>query len=198
MLKLGVTGGIGSGKSLVCNIFTALGTPVYHADERAKILVNTHDEIRKTILKEFGETSFTGSHYNKQYMASIVFKDPKRLQILNSIIHPMVEEDFRKWCQKHNYYYVVHEAAILFESGAHKHMDYTLLIDAPVNLRIERVTKRDNISKQQVELRIANQWATDKIREMADWVIVNNGKSLILPQIMEIHNFLIKKDKSHG
>ncbi len=198
MMKLGITGGIGSGKSTVCKIFDSMGVPVYHADERAKVLVNTDEELQKAIIREFGSESFTHSTYNRQYMASIVFRDKHKLQVLNEIIHPLVEKDFAIWCQQQHYYYIVHEAAILFESGAYKQMDYTILIDAPLNYRIDRVVKRDKTSIEEVNLRLKNQWPADKISEMADWVIMNDGKTLILPQILEIHKYIVELDKSHG
>ena len=198
MLKLGVTGGIGSGKSIACRIFSILGAPVYDADEKAKLLVNTDEEIRNAIFREFGSESFVNSTYNRQFIASVVFKDKKKLQLLNRIIHPAVEEDFKKWYQMQNYYYIIHEAAILFESGTDKFMDYTLLIDAPENYRIDRVIKRDKTTQKEVELRLRNQWPANKISKMADWVIVNDGKTLILPQILKIHHYLIQSEKSHG
>ncbi len=198
MLKLGVTGGIGSGKSITCRIFSTLGVPVYNADEKAKLLVNTDEDIRNTIIREFGSESFTNSTYNRQFIASVVFKDKKKLQLLNRIIHPAVEKDFKNWYRKQDYYYIIHEAAILFESGTDKFMDYTLLIDAPENYRIDRVTKRDKTTQKEVALRLKNQWPADKISKMADWVIVNDGKTLILPQILKIHHYLIQLEKSYG
>ena len=198
MLKLGITGGIGSGKSTVCKIFKSLQVPVYHADDRAKELVYTDEVLRNDIISEFGEKAFTHSTYNREYIASVVFGDKDKLEILNQIIHPRVEKDFEDWYRKQKSNYVVHEAAILFESGVYKQMDYTLFIDAPVNYRIERVMKRDEITEEQVRVRLNNQWPADKISELADWVIVNDGKTLILPQILEIHNYLTGIEKSHG
>ena len=162
------------------------------------MLVNTDEEIRNAIFREFGSESFVNSTYNRQFIASVVFKDKKKLQLLNRIIHPAVEEDFKKWYQMQNYYYIIHEAAILFESGTDKFMDYTLLIDAPENYRIDRVIKRDKTTQKEVELRLRNQWPANKISKMADWVIVNDGKTLILPQILKIHHYLIQSEKSHG
>ena len=198
MLKLGITGGIGSGKSTICKIFKSLQVPVYHADDRAKYLVSADKEIQNDIISVFGEKAFTHSTYNREYIASVVFKDKNKLESLNRIVHPRVEKDFSDWYQKQNCSYIVHEAAILFESGVYKQMDYTLFIDAPVNYRIERVVKRDKVSEKQVIVRLNNQWPADKISEMADWVIVNDGKTLILPQILEIHNYLTGVKKLHG
>lgn len=198
MLKLGITGGIGSGKTIVCEIFNTLHVPVYLADDRAKFLTETDTEIQNSIIREFGEESFINSTYNRQYIASVVFYEKEKLQALNRIIHPKVEKDFSDWYKKQKSSYVVHEAAILFESGVYKQMDYTLFVDAPVNYRIERVVKRDGIPGEQVKLRLKNQWPADKIRNMADWTVINDGKTLILPRILEIHKFLTEINKANG
>lgn len=193
MLKLGVTGRIGSGKSIVCQIFSTLGIPVYKADERAKELVNSNSELQKVIISEFGNESFVNSVYNRPYIASVVFKDQKKLSALNRIIHPVVEKDYSIWlADKKKFHYTVYEAAILFESGASEKMDYILVIDAPENELINRVMKRDNLSRAEVELRLNNQWKTDKKDGLADWIIMNDGNTLILPKVLEIHKYLMQ------
>ena len=193
MLKLGVTGRIGSGKSIVCQIFSTLGIPVYRADERAKELVNSNSELQKVIISEFGNESFVNSVYNRPYIASVVFKDQKKLSALNRIIHPVVEKDYSIWlADKKKFHYTVYEAAILFESGASEKMDYILVIDAPENELINRVMKRDNLSRAEVELRLNNQWKTDKKDGLADWIIMNDGNTLILPKVLEIHKYLMQ------
>ena len=196
MLKLGVTGRIGSGKSIVCQIFSTLGIPVYKADERAKELVNSNSELQKVIISEFGNESFVNSVYNRPYIASVVFKDQKKLSALNRIIHPVVEKDYSIWlADKKKFHYTVYEAAILFDSGASEKMDYILVIDAPENELINRVMKRDNLSRAEVELRLNNQWKTDKKDGLADWIIMNDGNTLILPKVLEIHKYLTQSMK---
>jgi len=198
MLKLGVTGGIGSGKTIICSIFSALGVPIFYADEKAKILTETCEELKKAIIDEFGKESFNKSGYNRQYMASLVFRDQKSLLKLNQLIHPVVEKEFLHWFSLQNYHYVIFEAAILFESGADKMMDYSVMVDAPLQLRIDRIMKRDECKREEVEFRMQNQWSAETIRRMADWVVTNDDKTLILPQILKLHKHLIKKNTSHG
>jgi dephospho-CoA kinase len=191
MLKIGITGGIGSGKSTVCSIFSHLGVPVYTADERARWLIGSSEKLRQEIIREFGQEAFKEGIYDRSYMAEQVFSDPERLKILNRLIHPVVAEDFLAWAgARSNECYILHEAAILFESGAYKLMDRTLLVDAPEELRIARIMKRDQTSRASVVLRMKNQWPTDKIRSMADRIINNDEKTLILPQILQIHSQL--------
>ncbi len=199
MLKIGLTGGIGSGKSVVSQVFSQLGVPVYNADHMAKILVQTNHKLKKAIVAKFGEKSFTEQGYNTAYIAQLVFNNDNLLRALNKIIHPVVADDFINWCrQQGEKAYVLQEAAILFESRAADLMDYSIVVDAPLELRIERVITRDHCSKESVEMRIKNQWPADKIRALADWVIENDDKQLILPQILNIHKQLISISESHG
>lgn len=192
MLKIGITGGIGSGKTYVCHIFKKLGVPVYSADERARELVNSDKRLQAAIIRDFGENAFSEGIYNRSYMAKIVFRDPARLARLNQIIHPVVTADFARWAGSYLHLaYVLHEAAILFESGTYQLMDRTLLVDAPEPLRIRRIINRDHTDQDSVETRMKNQWSTDKIRPMADWIILNDEKSLILPQVLTIHKELL-------
>jgi dephospho-CoA kinase len=193
VLKIGITGGIGSGKSTVCSVFKSLEIPVYHADERAKYLAATNREIHQQIVKVFGQEAYNPSGYNKKYIASIVFNDGKLLKKLNDIIHPYVSEDFKNWAgQYHEAPYIIEEAAILFESGSNKIMNYVIFVDSPLELRLERVIARDKTSREGILKRINQQWPADKIRQLADWVVNNNNKQLILPQILEMHYQLIK------
>ena len=193
MLKLGITGGIGSGKSIICKVFKTLGTPVYEADTRAKELTSD-PRIRKDIIELLGSEAYTSNGYNREYVAGVVFNNPAILQKINAIIHPAVDKDFTSWAAKHTQYkYVVKEAAILFESGAYKRMDQTVYVSAPESVRIKRVTKRDGVKEEQVRLRIQNQWSADNIRSLADSMIVNDEKHLVLPQILQIHNELINR-----
>lgn len=193
MLKIGITGGIGSGKSIVCSVFRLLGVPVYHADDRAKYLMENDIDIRTQIISLFGDEAYNGSNYNRKYIASLVFTNDSLLTKLNNIVHPYVANDFILWTELFKESaYVIEEAAILFESGAGKKMDYNILVDAPEEQRIKRVMKRDNLTEEEVRIRINKQISTDKIRHLVDWIIVNNNKQLILPQILKIHSQLNK------
>ncbi len=192
MLKIGITGGIGSGKSTVCKIFSILGVPVYHADSRAKILIDEVPDIKAAIVEEFGTESFTHDTYNLKYMSELVFGRKEYLHKLNSIIHPYVQKDFVEWSSQHeNSKYILEEAAILFESGANKNLDYVIVMDAPLKDRMKRISERDHLSEEMILKRIENQWPADKILGLADWIIRNDDKHLILPQILSIHDQLI-------
>jgi len=192
MLKIGITGGIGSGKSTVCKIFSVLGIPVYRADKMAKFFINEVSEIRENIIKEFGADAYTPDNYNSKYISKIVFGNKSKLKKLNSIIHPYVAQDFLSWAKmQKGTKYILQEAAILFESGADQNMDYTIVVNAPPDMRIQRIIERDGLSKNMIEQRMKNQWPTEKIRALADWVIENDENHLLLPQVLSIHEQLI-------
>jgi dephospho-CoA kinase len=187
MIKIGLTGGIGSGKTTVSKIFQTLGVPVYFADDRSKYLLNNIPLLVSSIKRIFGEQAYENNELNRKYIASIVFNDKSKLSLLNNLVHPAVEQDFKEWCSQHSKKpYIVKEAAILFESNAFKLMNKNILIDAPEETRISRVIARDNSSRDQIEKRISNQWTTDKLKALADFIVINDDKTLILPQILEI------------
>ena len=187
MLKIGITGGIGSGKSTVCRVFSALGIPVFEADKIAKDLMNTNEEIRKKLLNLFGESVYLPDGVvDRKYLAGIVFNDPSLLKQLNSIVHPVVRQTFFDWCDKQKSPYIIHEAAILFESGFYKMMDKTITVVTNENERIQRVVKRDGLTLELVKERIRNQWSDEERIKLADFVIGNNDNELIVPQIIEI------------
>ncbi len=189
MIKVGLTGGIGSGKTTVAKIFEVLGIPVYYSDIQAKKILFKPETIEK-IRHTFGEKVFEKGKLSKKLLAKIVFNDKEKLQKLNSIIHPAVKTDFKNWLEKQNAPYVVKEAAILFESGAYKDMDFIITVFAPVEERIKRVMKRDNISREEVIRRIENQWTDEKKIKLSDFVIKNYNSFLVIPQVLEIHNKL--------
>ncbi len=190
MLKVGITGGIGSGKSYISRCFEYLGIPVYYADTEAKRLTNEDAEIRRKVSDLLGKQSYTTSGLNREYVASKVFNDKNLLTQLNQIIHPAVEKDFVLWAEKQSAPYVLKEAAILFESGSYKNTDRVIVVDAPLELRIQRVLERDNTSREEILKRIQNQWPADKKKDLADFVIYNDNKTLILPQILRIDKTL--------
>ena len=194
MLAVGITGGIGSGKSYICQIFEYLGIKIYYADARARHLSNNDAGIVSQVTNLFGDKAYVNGEYNRMHIASVVFNNSQKLQQLNSIIHPAIEKDYHNWLKSHaSEPYTLKEAAILFESGTYKLLDKTILVTAPIVTRINRVVKRDNISPNDVQSRINKQWPTEKILPLADFIIENDGKRLILPQIINLD----KKLKSH-
>ncbi len=193
-ITVGITGGIGSGKSTVCEIFKILGIPVFEADKVARNLMNENSEIRQNLGEWFGSEIYSGNQLNRKLLAELIFNDNSLLTKVNSLVHPIVRAEFEKWKNKQKTVYSVYEAAILFESGFYKLMDFTILITAPEQIRINRVMKRDNLSPGQVVARIKNQWPDDEKRKFATTVIINDNKNLIIPQITEID----KKLKEDG
>lgn len=195
MIKVGITGGIGSGKSTICRVFSALGIPVFVADEAAKQLMNTDEQLHADLIRLFGDAVYLPDGVvDRKYLAGIVFNDPSSLKKLNEVVHPAVHRAFEKWVTHQNAPYVLHEAAILFESGFNRMMDYTITIVTDEQERIERVMKRDKISEELVRQRIRNQFTDEQRIGLADFVIRNNDDNLIIPQVLEID----RKIRLHG
>jgi dephospho-CoA kinase len=192
MLKAGLTGSIGSGKSIVATVFGKIGIPVYYADHVAKDLL-THENVRKQLRQIFGETIFDAHGVvDRKLLGAIVFYNAPALVKLNDLIHPLVKDDFDMWLKEHSAYpYIIHEAAILFESGFNKYFDKVITVDAPSELCISRVMKRDGVSREDVLSRMQNQMDTVKKAALADFVIWNDEQSLVIPQVMEIHRMLV-------
>lgn len=191
MTKLiGITGGIGSGKSFICNIFRKLSVPVYEADIQSKRLVNTSEIIRKELTEEYGKDIYLqNGDINKAKLANIIFNNKHELEKVNRIIHPVVFNDFKEWCDNHkNKKYMIHEAAIMFESGVNKLMNAVVFIDAPKDIRIKRVIQRDKICEKDVLMRIKNQMSEEEKKKLSDHVIINDDKEYLLPQILKLHN----------
>jgi len=224
MICIGLTGGIGSGKSFIAEIFKKLGVPVYNADTRASFISDKDPEVKSNIVSLFGQKVYSNGLLNRQYVGGMVFDNPDLLERLNSIIHPAVEADFLKWCstkKEHNYIikeaapveneeakpdpaveadflkwcstkkehnYIIKEAAILFETGSYKKLDSTILVVAPEDIRIKRVLKRDNTDRDSVKKRVENQWGDQEKEKLANYIINNDGRTLLLPQIINIHN----------
>lgn len=187
MIKLGITGGIGSGKSTVSQIFSLSGVPVYIADIESKRLVATSPTIRKKLINLFGEELYSGGVLNKTLLASHIFNDKKKLETVNAIIHPEVECDFIEWVKKHVQCDIVaHEAAILFESGFNKMMDKVLMVYTPLDIRIERTMLRDNLPKEKVMERIQNQMSDEEKAKLSDFVIVNDNTKSLIEQVTNI------------
>ena len=187
MKKIGITGGIGSGKTYISNIFKSLGIPLFNSDIEAKILMNSSKKLISQIKKEFGEDIYTNENFNKEKLSSIVFSNSDKLQKLNSLVHPIVKEEFNNWCKKQTSSYVIKEAAILFESKSHLGLDAVICVSAPLELRIKRLFKRDNSSEMEIKKRIDNQISQDEKAKLSDYIIVNDEKELLLPQIIKLH-----------
>ncbi|HPD95347.1 MAG TPA: dephospho-CoA kinase [Tenuifilaceae bacterium] len=193
MLKVGITGGIGSGKTYICKIIEQLGYPVYNADVRAKELTNSNSNIKSAVKSLFGKDIYVNGKLNRSAVAKLVFEDSTLLEKLNRIIHPEVQNDFETWANSNfDNSIVFKEAAILFESGMYKLMDANILVTAPLNIRIGRVMERDGVSKNDVLKRINNQFSDEEKLKLANYTIVNDGKVLVLPQIINVINELTK------
>ena len=195
MMLVGLTGGIGSGKSTVASFFRELGIPVYTADDEAKKLMTTSKRIKTKLIKEFGEQTFVDEQLNRGYIASIVFKDAEKLAILNNIVHPEVAKHFKKWASKHNAPYVIQENAILFESNAASRFDTIITVTAPIDLRFERVLKRDDTTIKQIQSRMNNQLSDDERLQRSDFVIENIDWDITKQQVLDIHNQLLERVK---
>ena len=189
MLKIGITGGIGSGKTLVCNIFSCLSVPIYNADFQAKKIINTNLEIKEKLINNFGKNIYLKSgKIDKIKLSKIIFNDKEAIQLINKIIHPVVRTDYHKWINKHKAQkYTIKEAAILFESGAYKELDKIITVYSPQNIKIKRIIKRDKINQTEILKKMKNQMS-DKLKiKKADYVIFNNEKQLLLAQIIKLH-----------
>ncbi|MBL7872837.1 MAG: dephospho-CoA kinase [Cyclobacteriaceae bacterium] len=189
-LQIGITGGIGSGKSLVCKIFSVLGVPTYDADNRAKNLMTTDGILVDQIKKEFGSLSYNSEGaLNREFLSASVFNKVDKLSKLNSIVHPRVAEDFKHWVEiQADCKYVLKEAALLFESGSYLALDKIILVTAPEGMRIKRVLARDKHRTQtDVENIIRNQLREEEKELKADYIIRNDERALILPQVLDLH-----------
>jgi dephospho-CoA kinase len=194
MLQVGITGGIGAGKSLVCRIFEALGVPVYDADSRAKWVMAYDSVLVSHIMEEFGREAYTsGGEINRAYMAQTVFHNPERLAKLNALVHPRVGVDYRQWLQAHQQApYVLKEAALLFETGSYKQLDFIIVVDAPLEVRVKRVLLRDpHRDDAQVRAIIQKQMPEQESKAKTDFVIDNSGEQLLIPQVLKLHEFFL-------
>lgn len=189
MLKIGITGNIGSGKTTVSKMFEVLGIPIFYADAAAKNAMTTDLILIADIKKTFGDAAYLADgNLDRKYIANIVFNDDKELSKLNALTHPAVFRAFDIWVAGiKNVPYVIKEAALLFESTSYKMCDYSLLVTAPLDMRIDRVTKRDHVTRAQVEAREAKQFTEAKKRELADYIIENDETQLLIPQVLVLH-----------
>ncbi len=192
MKIVGLTGGIGSGKTTVAKMFGELGVPVYIADLEARELTNRSKVIRRKIIALFGEQSYGDNGLDRKYIADIVFSHPDLLKKLNEIIHPKVAKHFKRWVKKQEGSYCIKEAAILFENDGYKQCDLNILVVAPKEERIRRVLERDGASRREIEARMAHQWDDDTKGKLADIIIENIDLKSTREQVLQIHETLIK------
>ncbi|MCA6078664.1 dephospho-CoA kinase [Fulvivirga sedimenti] len=191
MKQIGITGGIGSGKSLVARIFNCLGIPVYDADNRAKWITNHDPAIIEKVKSLLGEFAYRDGQLDRNRVSSQVFGKPELLENLNSIIHPAVGEDYKKWVLQQNTSYVLKEAALLFESGSFRQLDGIIHVSAPMDLRIKRTLERDKQrGREQIEAIIARQMNDDERLAKSDFEIINDGHTLVIPQVLKLHAML--------
>ena len=191
MLKIGLTGGIGSGKSTVARVFETLGIPVYYADEAAKKLMNEHGELKAKLLETFGEQTYVGGQLNTAFLSAKVFNDAEQLKKLNSIVHPIVIQDGNNWMQQQTTSYAIKEAAIFFETGSAIGLDFMVGVYAPQPLRIYRVMQRDGISRSDVLARMQKQMNEEIKMKLCDFVITNDEQQMVLPQVLKLHQKLL-------
>ena len=195
MIRVGLTGGIGSGKTIVGRVFSMLGIPVFSADSEAKLLLVTNNSIRSKLISIFGSDIYLPNKtIDRKKFASIIFNDQYLLKQVNEIVHPEVHRSFYEWSEKQKAPFVLYEAAILFESGHYRNMYCNILVVADENTRLNRVVQRDSSTEEKVRERMVNQWNDEQKLNLADFVIQNNGRELILPQVLEI----IKTIKTDG
>jgi dephospho-CoA kinase len=188
MRIIGITGGIGSGKTTVCGIFEALGTLIYYADDRAKAVMHSDSVLVNDIKRHFGEEAYVNEQLNRPFLAKQVFGSKEQLAVLNGLVHPAVARDFMVWVSQHtDHSYIMKEAAILFESGAYKAVQETILVTADEAVRLQRVMLRDGISEDEVRQRMANQWSEERKVALANHIIHNDGHQLLIPQVLALH-----------
>ena len=192
IISVGITGGIGTGKSTICRILGIMGYPVFYSDTAAKEILSSDSNVRNQIIELFGSETYIGHNPNREYLAQMVFNDSQKLEQLNQIVHPAVRNQFKEWSKNQNSNLVFNEAAILFELGSYKNFSKTILVTSPTELRIERILKRDQSTVEKIKSRMQNQWSDAQKSSLADFVIVNDEQTLILPQVLEI----LKKLKS--
>lgn len=191
MLKVGITGGIGSGKSIAAKLFMLLGVPVYNADEAAKKLMNGNQLLKTALIKQFGSDTYLNGLLNRDWLSAKVFTDPEQLKLLNGIVHPIVIQDARNWMNKQQTLIVIKEAAIFFESGSNAEMDYMVGVYAPQQLRLQRVLQRDNSNKDAILDRMSRQMNEEEKMKLCDYVLNNNEEQLLIPQVLDLHKKLL-------
>lgn len=198
MFKVGITGGIGSGKSTVARVFEILGIPVYYADAEAKKLLEEDPVIRKGLMNEFGDKAFEGGVLNRKYIAAEVFNNEEKLLALNQLVHPRTIEAANEWALRQKAPYTLKEAALIFESRSQSQLDFVIGVYAPEHIRIQRTMERDGISREEVKNRMNKQIQEEIKMKLCNAVIINNGQEMILPQVLELHKKLLQLATEHN
>jgi dephospho-CoA kinase len=195
LLRVGLTGGIGSGKSTIAAIFETLGIPVSYADPEAKRLMNEDAGLREAIIRNFGAGAYTDGKLNRKYLAEIVFSDPEKLSLLNSLVHPVTIREGDRWMQElgDRFPYAIREAALIFETRTVGHLDFVIGVSAPEELRIRRTMLRDHVAREEVLRRMRNQIDEEIKMHLCDAVIVNDDRSAVIPQVLDIHRQLLER-----
>jgi dephospho-CoA kinase len=191
MYKVGITGGIGSGKSTVAKIFEVLGIPVYYADDEAKKIMETNAEVRQKLIAAFGADCYSQQGLNRQYLRQLIFNDSNNAQKINAIVHPVTIAHADAWLQQQVTPYALKEAALIFESNANLYLDFIIGVAAPQALRIKRVMQRDAISEEEVLARMQKQMNEDEKMSKCDAIINNDDTALLIPQVIELHDRLL-------
>ena len=191
MIIVGLTGGIGSGKTTVAKQFNALGIPVYIADDEAKKLMNRSKIIRRKLIALFGNDAYNNNTLNRPFLADKIFNNPSNLEEMNAIVHPKVASHFKRWVNKQNAPYVLKESAILFENNAYKKCNYVITVTAPIEIRIKRLLERDDTSIEKIQAIIKNQWPDNEKVNKSDFVIINTELDKTLQQVLQTHNKIL-------
>jgi len=198
MLLIGITGGIGSGKTTVCKIFESMGIPTFNADIVSKTIMSTDLKLIAAIKEAFGNEIYSDTdELNRAELASIVFSDQKALNLLNSLVHPAVIQASIEWANAQTGPYALRESALLFESGAYKQCDYNVLVSSPEEIRVERVMKRDDVDEQSVRSRMSKQMKEDEKAKLADFTIVNDEKTALVPQVLKLHEYFLNANEEN-
>ena len=197
MLRVGLTGGLGSGKTTVAKIFETVGIPVYYADDAAKRLMNEDAALQRRLSENFGENTYLKGNLNKPYLAAAVFSDPATLALLNSLVHPATIADAGTWMHMQTSPYAIKEAALIFESNAHLQLDYVIGVAAPYALRLQRGMQRDGASKAAIEERMKNQLDEEEKMRRCDFIINNDESELLIPQVLKLHEMLLLRATCH-
>ena len=190
ILRIGLTGGIGSGKTTVAHIFETLGIPVYYSDDAAKKIMNENVVLQQQIIQHFGEESYINGQLNRPYLAGVIFNNDEKRTLLNSLVHPLTIDDANNWMLQKNTPYAIKEAALIFESDVWKHLDKVIGISAPYELRLQRAMQRDNISREAVEARMAKQMNEEEKMKRCDYILYNDEQQLLIPQVIALHERL--------
>ena len=190
ILRIGLTGGIGSGKTTVAHIFETLGIPVYYSDDAAKRIMNENVVLQQQIIQYFGEESYINGQLNRPYLAEVIFNNDEKRTLLNSLVHPLTIDDANNWMLQKNTPYAIKEAALIFESDVWKHLDKVIGISAPYELRLQRAMQRDNISREAVEARMAKQMNEEEKMKRCDYILYNDEQQLLIPQVIALHERL--------